>query len=217
MSQGVFIALEGIEGCGKSTQAKRLQQALNAEGIDAVHTFEPGGVPAAASLRTLLLSPEHHWHPMSELLLFTAARLEHAEALIKPALTAGRWVVSDRFLLSTLVYQGIARNLGVETVARLHRLALGNFVPDLVIVLDLPAETGLSRAKQRAGQEADRFHEEALTFHERVRQGFLNLAAQHPRHTVVIDATGDSDAVHTAIWDACTPYLHSGHQYAAAG
>lgn len=218
MTHGTFIALEGIEGCGKSTQAKRLYERLRTGGIDAVHTFEPGGTPAAAALRALLLDPACAWQPMSELLLFTAARLEHAERVIRPALAAGRWVVCDRSLLSTLVYQGIARGLGEEAVMRLHRLALGNFEPDRVIVLDLPAEAGLARAKTRAGQEADRFHEEALAFHQRVRQGFLTLAARDPQRITVIDASGDAEAVEAAIARACAAWLTAGEEaHAAAG
>ena len=188
MQPGRFISFEGGEGSGKSTQIKRLAEALQAKGM-AVHlTREPGGESQAEEIRKLLVTGEaQRWDAMAETLLFLAARVQHTERVIKPALAAGSWVLSDRGLDSTRVYQGIAKGVGVETYDRLHALTLGTFMPDLTLLLDIAPETGLKRSLSRANTET-RFEGMALEFHQNVRAGFLSLAQSEPRRIAVIDA-----------------------------
>jgi dTMP kinase len=199
MARGRFITIEGGEGGGKSTQVKRLARALEATGLAIVTTREPGGAPGAEQIRALLVqgAPDR-WDPMTEVMLFAAARREHVARTIEPALTVGRWVISDRFADSTMAYQGYGRGIDRGTLEALHRLAVGTLVPDLTLILDLPVETGLTRARARAGAE-QRFEAMDTTFHERLRQGFLAIAAAEPQRCAVIDATGSVDAVHAAI------------------
>ena len=197
---GKFITLEGGEGAGKTTQIKLLSKALQAAGVAAVVTREPGGAPKAESIRALLVEGAvDRWQPMSEALLNYAARLEHVETTIKPALAQGRWVLSDRFADSTVAYQGYGHDLGAETVYRLHRLTLGDFQPDLTVILDLPVETGLARAGGRhAGGNAreDRYERMDTAFHQRLRDGYLDIARRNPERCAVVDATKDEKAVH---------------------
>lgn len=195
---GRLITFEGGEGAGKSTQIRRLAEALRGAGIDAVATREPGGTPGAEAIRTLLVdgAPER-WSPVTEALLHTAARHDHVERLIRPALGAGRWVLCDRFVDSTRVYQGIAGGAGLDMVDHLHDLVFGGLVPDLTLVLDLPVEVGLARARRaRPGGRHERMDD---TFHARVRQGFLELAGREGERCVVIDASGSVDAAARAV------------------
>lgn len=195
-----FITLEGGEGAGKTTQVKLLAAALKAAGIDAVVTREPGGAPKAESIRALLVEgATDRWRPMTEALLHYAARLEHVEATIKPALAKGRWVLSDRFADSTVAYQGYGYDLGRETVMRLHRMVLGDFQPDLTIILDVPVDDGLKRAAgrtDRASAREDRYERMDQTFHQRLRDGFLDIARRDPQRCAVVDATRDEASVH---------------------
>ena len=197
---GKFITLEGGEGAGKTTQIKRLAKALQAAGIDVVVSREPGGAPRAESIRALLVEGEtDRWQPMSEALLNYAARLEHVATTIRPALAEGRWVLSDRFADSTVAYQGYGHDLGAETIKRLHRLVLGDFQPDLTIILDVPVEDGLKRAAGRADKASareDRYERMGPAFHQRLRDGFLDIARRDPERCAVVDATRDRDAVH---------------------
>ena len=199
MARGRFITIEGGEGGGKSTQIKRLARALEAAGLAIVTTREPGGAPGAEEIRALLVqgAPDR-WDPMTEVMLFAAARREHVARTIEPALQDGRWVISDRFADSTMAYQGYGRGIDRAALETLRRLAVGTLVPDLTLILDLPVETGLARARARAGAE-QRFEAMDTAFHERLRQGFLAIAAAEPQRCAVIDATGSVDAVHTAI------------------
>jgi dTMP kinase len=199
MTRGKFITIEGGEGGGKSTQIKRLARALEAAGCTVVSTREPGGSPGGEEIRALLVqgAPER-WDPMTEVMLFAAARREHVVRTIEPALAAGRWVISDRFADSTLAYQGYGRGIDRAALESLRRLAVGALVPDLTLVLDLPVEIGLARARARAGQEL-RFEAMDPAFHERLRQGFLAIAAAEPHRCTVIDADRSIDAVHEAI------------------
>lgn len=202
MSRGLLITLEGGEGTGKSTQVRRLRARLEGRGIDVLATREPGGAPGAEQIRDLLTRGEPgRWQPMSEALLHFAARIEHLNATVRPALEAGRWVVSDRFADSTVAYQGYGHGLGPDAMARLHELTLGDFTPDLTLILDLPVEEGLARAHARAGGE-DRYERMDLGFHERLRAGFLTIAAAEPERCVVIDGAADPDAVEAAVWAA---------------
>ncbi|MGH6662586.1 MAG: dTMP kinase [Rhodospirillales bacterium] len=197
---GKFITLEGGEGAGKTTQIKLLGKALQAAGVAAVVTREPGGAPKAESIRALLVEGAvDRWQPMSEALLNYAARFEHVETTIKPALAQGRWVLSDRFADSTVAYQGYGHDLGAETVRRLHRLVLGDFQPDLTIILDVPVEQGLRRAAGRndkASAREDRYERMDQAFHQRLRDGYLDIARRDPERCAVVDATKDKDAVH---------------------
>lgn len=208
-SVGKFITLEGGEGAGKTTQINQLAEALKQAGLNPVITREPGGAPAAEVIRSLLVEGEvDRWLPMTEALLHTAARLEHVRQTIKPALSVGRWVVSDRFADSTLVYQGYGHDLGLETMDRLHQLALGGFQPDLTVILDVPVEEGLARAKGRArdqegasGEGEDRYERMGMEFHQRIRDGFLDIARRNPERCVVIDSTADENTVQAQIKD----------------
>ena len=197
--RGRFITLEGGEGTGKTTQARLLAEALGATGIDVLKTREPGGAPAAEQIRTLLVEGEiGRWQPLSEALLHFAARHEHLRGTILPALEAGRWVVCDRFADSTMAYQGYGHGLGGDVIGRLGDLVLGDFAPDLTIVLDLPVEEGLCRASARAGGE-DRYERMDRDFHQRLRDGFLDIAGRQPQRCAVISAAAPVDAVQAAI------------------
>lgn len=192
---GRFITLEGGEGAGKSTQARRLAEALAARGVDCLLTREPGGSPGAEEIRALLVNGEPgRWSPTTEALLLTAARRDHLERTVRPALAAGRWVVCDRFSDSTLAYQGYGAGVPLDDLRALLRLALGGFSPDLTLVFDLPVDVGLARAAARAGGE-DRFERMGRDFHQRLRDGFLAIAAAEPERCAVIDAGADIDAV----------------------
>ncbi len=198
MSRGRFITIEGGEGAGKSTQAKRLCEVLETRGLTAVQTREPGGSPGAEDIRRLLVSGEPgRWDAMSETLLHFAARRDHLENTVHPALARGEWVVCDRFADSTFAYQGCAQGLGRDVVERLYEIVVGRFVPDLTVILDLPVEVGLARARERGGD--DRYERMDAAFHERLREGFLEIARREAGRCVVIDARPDADAVHTAV------------------
>ena len=191
---GRFITFEGIDGSGKSTQARLLAEHLRAAGQPVVLTREPGGSPGAEEIRKLVLEGDpDKWSPQAELLLFTAARRDHLEKTIVPALTAGKIVICDRFADSTRVYQGITRGDLRKQVDTLHRLMIGR-EPDLTIIVDMDPATGLSRAKGREGSE-ERFEDFGLSMQEQMRDGFLSLAAEFPERCVVIDGNRDIDTV----------------------
>jgi dTMP kinase len=192
--RGVFITLEGIDGSGKSTQARRLAEALRAEGRDVLLTREPGGSPGAEEIRRLLVEGDpDRWSGETEILLFTAARRDHLEKTIRPALAAGRIVVSDRFADSTRVYQGAARGELRGFVDRLHEMAIG-IEPDLTLVIDMEPEAALARGLARKSGE-DRFEDLGAAFQVRLREGFLALAAEHPERCRLIDGNREPDAV----------------------
>ena len=204
MRRGRFISLEGGEGTGKSTQVDLLCAYLRERVNEVVATREPGGAPGAEEIRHLLVAGAiDRWQPLSEALLHYAARCEHRAHTIKPALAAGRWVVSDRFADSTLAYQGHGHRLGADRIAALQHVVLGDFAPDLTVILDLAVEEGLRRAASRESpsghRAADRYERMTLDFHERVRQGFLGIAAAEPERCAVIDATPAADLVHERI------------------
>ena len=203
--KGRFITLEGGEGAGKSVQAKLLEERLAALGLAVARTREPGGSPGAEALREAILSGfAAGFGPAAQALLFAAARVDHLDKTILPALRSGAWVVSDRFADSTRAYQGAAGNLPPDFIAGLERLTVGAMRPDLTLILDLEPEVGLERAaKRREGRGgADRFESEGLAFHQTLRRAFLDLAAAEPRRCVVIDAGGSVEEVAAAIWSA---------------
>lgn len=193
--RGRFITFEGGEGSGKSTQIKRLESWLLSRGIGVVLTREPGGVEEAEALRNLLLQgAADRWDPISETLLFQAARIQHVRHKILPALERGYWVLCDRFLDSTLVYQGIGKGVSQEWIRDLYLRSMPDIFPDLTILLDIDVAAGLYRAKARADKE-QRFENMHLSFHEKVRQGFLAIAESEPIRLKVIDASGTQDEV----------------------
>ncbi len=189
-----FITLEGGEGAGKSTQARRLAAALRHGGLEVVETREPGGSPGAEEIRRLLTTGEAgRWSPMAETLLNFAARADHIRRTIRPALAAGRWVISDRFADSTMAYQGYGHGVDRGFIATLAEAVLGSLKPDLTLIFDLPVGQGLARAAGRKGGE-DRYEKMDRDFHEALRQGFLVIAAAEPGRCAVIDASGDEAA-----------------------
>lgn len=195
LPRGHLVALEGIDGCGKSTQARLL-----AEHLDAVLTFEPGATPLGGSLRGLLLDPAGG--PVAtraEALLMAADRAQHVDQVVRPALEAGRWVVSDRYAASTLAYQGFGRGLDVAELEDLVQWATGGLVPDLTVLLDLPVEVA---AERRKGDHPDRLEAEGLAFQRRVADGYAALAARGDERWVVLDATAGPDVTTTAIVEA---------------
>jgi dTMP kinase len=206
-SRGRFITLEGGEGAGKSTQIARLAGALTKSGITVRTTREPGGSPAAESIRKLLVEGEPgRWRPLTEALLHFAARKEHLDTVVLPALDSGEWVISDRFADSTMAYQGYGHQLGPEPIEALYKVAVGDFKPDLTLILDVPVEAGLGRTKSRNHDET-RYERMGSPFHERVRRGFLSIAAANPDRCVVIDATAALDEVSAEIFNAVAKRL----------
>jgi dTMP kinase len=193
-ASGVFITFEGGEGTGKSTQIQRLRAFLEEQCIPHQITREPGGVPSAERIRDLLLNPGIEWAPATEALLMSAARHEHVQQLILPALQRGEWVVCDRFSDSTWVYQGYAHGLGVEAIQALNRFVLGNLVPDLTFVFQLSASQGLSRKKGQ-DQGENRFEQMGLPFHERVQAGYGVLLQAAPNRCVPLNATQPVEAI----------------------
>lgn len=202
---GIFLSFEGIDGSGKSTQARRLAEALRGLGHTVTLTREPGGSPGAEEIRRLVLEGDpDRWSAETEILLFTAARRDHLEKTIRPALARGEIVITDRFADSTRIYQGITRGDLVATVDRLHDLMIGT-EPDLTILVDIDPAVGLSRARARAGTEL-RFEDMGLATQTRMRAGFLDLAARHPRFRL-IDGARNEGAVAADILAAVLPHL----------
>ena len=207
---GRFITFEGGEGTGKSTHAALLGSRLRHFGIRVVLTREPGGSPGAEIMRYVLLSgAAKPFGANAEAVLFAAARDDHLHTLIRPALERGQWVVCDRFADSTRIYQGIAGSVDPIAIRAMERIIVGDTKPDLTFVLDVPAKEGMRRAEARRakGGSADRFEGETLTFHERLRDGFLTLAANEPNRCVLIDATMPKDEVAEQIWNAVVKKL----------
>ena len=199
MTRGRFITLEGGEGAGKSTHARWLASALRASGLEVVETREPGGSAGAEEIRELLVhGAVGRWDAVSEALLHFAARRDHVVRLIRPALERGAWVVSDRFADSTMAYQGYGHGLGRAAIEALSRLSLGELRPDLTLILDLPVADGLRRAAARR-DGATRYENMDLSFHERLRQGFLDIARREPGRCALVDATADIGCVQEAL------------------
>jgi dTMP kinase len=202
--RGKFITFEGGEGTGKSTQAAILALRLESYGLDVQLTREPGGSPGAEIIRHVLLSGAAK--PLGadvEAMLFAAARDDHLRCTIIPALRSGKWVVCDRFADSTRVYQGILGQVDLKLINVLERVSVGDLSPDLTVILDLPVQVGLERAKLRRGDaQADRFEGEGAEFHEKLRDAYLAIAAREPDRCLVIDASASKEAVANAIWQA---------------
>jgi len=199
---GKFITFEGPEGGGKSTQLRRLAAALEQAGRRIVCTREPGGTPAGEAIRDILQHDKAGGPicPAAEALLFAASRAQLVRQVIRPALARGDWVLCDRFADSTTAYQGYGRGLPLAQVLAINAFALDGTLPDLTILLDLPVGDGLARLARRAGGAKDRIEREALAFHERVRNGYLELARRWPERFRVVSAAADADAVAAAVW-----------------
>ncbi|HST36851.1 MAG TPA: dTMP kinase [Allosphingosinicella sp.] len=191
---GTFISLEGGEGVGKSTQLKALADALHACGLEILTTREPGGSPGAEAIRGLLLH-DHHWTPEAEALLFAAARADHVATTIRPALAEGKWVITDRFVDSSIAYQGGAAGLGFERVRALHDFGSHGFLPDRTLLLQLPEAEAEARARGRDTQGADLIGGRDAGFHRGVAEAFARLAAEEPDRFRVIDASGEATTV----------------------
>ncbi|MBS0270469.1 MAG: dTMP kinase [Proteobacteria bacterium] len=204
MKRGKFITFEGGEAAGKSTQAKRLAERLERAGISVVVTREPGGTPVGEDVRDLIMR-DRPTDPVTELLLFAAARAEHVTSVIRPALDDGTWVISDRFMDSTRVYQGKLYGLEPEFIAQLERYTVAPDYPDLTLILDLPASAGVERAQLRG--TLSRYDAERIETHETLREGFLEIADAEPLRCVLIDASLSVSSVETAVWQAVSAHL----------
>lgn len=205
-----FIAFEGIEGCGKTTQIRMAGEYLAAQGFSCLATDEPGGTPLGKKIREMLLNiGSYAISPRAELLLFVAARVQHVQDVIMPALEEGKWVLCDRFIDATLAYQGFGRGLDLKVIKELHDFSSASLTPALTILIDMPVEEGLRRALGRIARlhgvdREDRFEREDLTFHQRVREGYLALAAEHPERYRIINGARELAAVHE---DVCRELL----------
>ncbi len=201
-STGKLISFEGSEGSGKSTQMARLAKDLQAAGRSVLTTREPGGTEIGEQIRNIIVHnlKGDEMTPETELLLFAASRAQHVRELIAPNLTKGVIVLCDRYLDSSTVYQGVARNLAADPVSQINRFAVGNAMPDLTFILDVPTKVSLARIKQRASDLPDRMERENIEFYEKVRAGYLLLAKSLPSRVVVIDGTQSEEAVAKKIW-----------------
>jgi dTMP kinase len=216
---GRLISFEGSEGSGKSTQLIRLAAHLQKLKREVITVREPGGTEIGEQIRNIIVhnSRGDEMCPETELLLFTAARAQLVREIIAPALIAGKVVLSDRFLDSSTVYQGIGRNLALDPVNQINRFAVGNVMPDLTIVIDVPSEVGLARIRQRATDLPDRMERENLNFYKKVREGYLVLAKGLPERFVVVDGTLSESALEKKIWAAISGRVaglnHTGNKH----
>ncbi|MDA8431345.1 MAG: dTMP kinase [Nitrospiraceae bacterium] len=203
---GLFISLEGIEGSGKSTQAAFLADYFRAKGFSVVRTAEPGGTRISLGIRELLLSTDNTgMTPLTELLLYNAARVQHIREVIAPALDRGDVVITDRFSDSTTAYQGYGRGIDLKLIDSLDLIATGRLRPHLTILLDVAVAIGLKR--NRAANKTDRLELEEVSFHERVRKGFLSIAAEEPGRIRIVDCSGDLEAVSRRVYAAADAFL----------
>ncbi len=209
--RGKFITIEGTEGVGKTTNIEFIQAWLEAKNLAFVCTREPGGTPLAEQIRGLLLAPrEEQVSSTAELLLMFAGRAQHLHQVIEPVLAEGAWILCDRFTDATYAYQGAGRNMRTDLIAELEMLVQGSLRPDLTLILDIPVEQGLKRASERS--EPDRFEQEQVAFFERVRQGYLEIAAADPDRCVVIDASRPLESVQRQISVALEAFWFSSEE-----
>jgi len=203
-----LIVLEGVDGAGKGVQSRMLLSAMKSASLDVILTREPGGSPGAEEIRRLIVEGEpNRWDDMTELLLIYAARRSHVMDTIKPTLKQGTWVISDRFADSSRAFQGVAGNLGIDVVDRIHKETLGDFNPELTLILDLDPEISLSRADARGGAE-DRFEQKGIEYQARVREGFRQLAEMTPQSRKLIDASGTMDEVSQKVLDCINAHFN---------
>lgn len=206
MKPGRFIALEGGEGAGKSTQARLLAEALRARGIEVVTTREPGGTPGAEAIRALLLHGEE-WNPRAEALLFAAARSDHVEKLIRPALARGAWIVCDRFLDSSRAYQGGGGGLSDRDIRELHRIGSSGLLPDMTVLIEVLPDTANQRVALRDSAGTDRIGSRDSIYHARVAAAFSDFAEAEPARFVRIDGNGSPEATQALVLNALAPLL----------
>ncbi|MGX1741978.1 dTMP kinase [Bosea sp. NPDC055353] len=215
MGKGHFITLEGGEGAGKSTLARALSERLDATGLTARTTREPGGSPKAEAIREVILAGQaRDYGPFAEALMFSAARIDHIDSLIRPALERGEWVICDRFIDSTRVYQGVLGKLDQAVLAELEVVTISGLMPELTLILDLDPEIGLARAakRRRPGEAIDRFEGETLAFHRNLRQAYLDIASAEPRRCAVLDAALPPKALAEAAWHILRERLPLDHR-----
>ena len=210
----MFITLEGMEGVGKTTLAKKLKTVFDANGIDSILTREPGDTPIGFQIRSVLLNSESHLDKSTELMLFLADRAQHVSEVILPALSSGKSVISDRYADSTIVYQGYGRGFDTDFLYKLNDFVCRGLWPDITFILDVPPEVGLMRARNRnaeCGMELSegRFEAEKLSFHRNIREGFLSFAKEHADRCRVIDASDSLDNVYMQIYQQVNPLLSS--------
>jgi dTMP kinase len=203
----LFITLEGVEGCGKSTQARLLARRLEKEGYLCLLTREPGGTPIGQEIRQVILHPRHHqMSPEAELGLYFSDRAQHLREVVWPAIAAGKIVVCDRFTDSTIAYQGYGRKLSLRMIRSLDRIMTGTYRPNVTLFLDLPIEAGLERARARNHKEAlldeGRFEAEEIEFHERVRAGYMKMVRREPDRFIVVPVEGNKKKVQESVWKA---------------
>ena len=215
MNTGIFITFEGIEGCGKTTQVMMLKGYLESKGYTITATREPGGTGLGEKIRAILLNNICELiTPLAELFLYEACRLQIIEEVIKPAMEQGKIVICDRYTDSTTAYQGYGKGLDLQTVTKINKLVTGRFLPDLTFVIDCNVETGLKRAWTRINNireldKEDRFEKEGAAFHKKVRNGYLNIAANEPERVKVIDGEREIDAIHREICEIVDKTLNS--------
>jgi dTMP kinase len=208
MARGRFLSIEGGEGAGKSTQVRRLTETLRARGLDVVVTREPGGSEGGEAIRELLMQGDvQRWSSHTEALLFAAARADHVEKVVQPALGVGTWVVSDRFIDSSRAYQGVAGGIDDAAVLALHGFGSRGLLPDRTLVLEVPPEIGAERAAARDGAAADRFAARERAFHDDVAAAFRRFAAAEPDRVRLVDASGDVDTVSASVLAAIADLL----------
>ena len=210
----MFITFEGIEGCGKSTQARRIANRLKREGVSLVLTREPGGTPVGNDIRQILLSSKNRdLPPLAELFLYEADRALHMSSVIKPALAKKEWVLCDHFFDATTAYQGYARGQDLHVTTRLNEIASAGMMPDITFLLDCPVNVGIKRALKRNAESEvvgqDRFEREKMVFHEAVRNGYLDIAEKNPDRIVVVDATHEENRLEEIIFSVLKSHLPS--------
>lgn len=210
----MFITFEGIEGCGKTTQVKKLINYLAVEGISHISTLEPGGTDIGQGIRKILLDTNNtNLFSLTELILYAADRAQHVNEVIKPALEQDKWVICDRYLDATIAYQGFGRGLDMEIIDLLNHKATGGLLPDITILMDCPEETGIKRALERnkdtSQEDQGRFEKEKMDFHHRVRQGYLALSQKYSDRYIIIDASRPINAVEEDVITALKPYIES--------
>ncbi|MGE7844013.1 dTMP kinase [Lysinibacillus sp. NPDC093712] len=201
MKCNLFITFEGPEGAGKTTVIKKIAERLSLENIDVLATREPGGIEIAEKIRTIILNPEHTaMDERTEALLYAAARSQHYFEKVRPALDAGRMVICDRFIDSSLAYQGYARGIGVDEVLSINEFAIGKKLPDLTILFDISPEVGLARIHAHGDREVNRLDVESLAFHQKVREGYLQLVKRYPERINVVNADQSIERVVEDVW-----------------
>ena len=208
MGNSLFISFEGPEGAGKTTILKLIAEKCEEQGIEVLTTREPGGSKIAEKIRSIILDPEHiEMDPRTEALLYAAARSQHFAEKIAPALEEGKFVLCDRFIDSSLAYQGVGRNLGVDAVHDINVFAIGDQMPDFTILFDLEPEVGLARINANSGREINRLDVESLAFHQSVREAYLQLAEKYPNRIRVVDASKSVDDVVDDVWGILQTYM----------